>query len=249
MRLPELRKILNELKDAGFVQSERPGPTGVGYTLESRLGISENNLPIPDIGGRTEIKATRNTTNNLITLFTFNRLAWQKPQADIIQSYGYIDESNGRPSLYSTVSAATPNSQGLQVTLPKDSGMVSIAHVESGEVLATWDLFHIVGKFVTKFERLLLVHADARRGERGEEFHFNAAHLLAEPNAKTFRDSFLQGKALIDIRMHLKPYDAARIQGEGLRRPPVRNHGTGFRVREHDLPSLFGRIDNLLAGD
>ena len=234
MRLPELRQLLQELDELGFVESERKGPTGIGHTLEKWLGVSENNLPIPDIGGRVEIKATRSAANNLITLFTFNRGVWKHSQAEIIHRWGYIDEHRNRPALYSTVSAADPNSQGLQVVLPAGADAVSVIHAESGEVLASWDLFHIVGKFMTKFERLLLSRAESRRTARAEEFHFNEAHLLTEPSAQTFRNCFLSGKALIDIRMHHPPNRS------------VRNHGTGFRVHEHDLPSLFGRIDNLL---
>jgi hypothetical protein len=70
MRLYDLRRSLTELRDRGFVLSLRRGPTGVGFTLEQHLGLTENNLPIPDIGGRVEVKATRTNTNNLITLFT-----------------------------------------------------------------------------------------------------------------------------------------------------------------------------------
>lgn len=234
MRLSELRQLFQKLRDKGFVQSERKGPTGVGHTLERWLGVQENNLPIPDLGGRIEIKATRITTNNLITLFTFNRSVWQMRQADIIRRWGYMDEQRGRLALYSTVSATKPNAQGLQLVVSEDSDMLSVMHVNDGEVLASWDLYHIVGKFVTKFERLLLVHATARNAEGREEFHYHVAKLLMEPSAQTFRSSFLLGQAFIDIRMYLRPKGS------------VRNHGTGFRIHEHDLPSLFGKIDDLL---
>ena len=234
MRLPKLRQLLQELNGAGFVKSKRKGPTGIGHTLEEWLGVSENNLPIPDIGGRVEIKATRSSANNLITLFTFNKAAWKQPQADIIRRLGYVDDKRSRPVLYSTVLASTPNTQGLQVFLSEDANTISVVHTETGEVLASWDLFHMVGKFMTKFERLLLVHADSRKDGQTEKFHYKAASLLTEPSSQTFRNGFLSGKVFIDIRMHLPPDK------------PVRNHGTGFRVHEHDLPSLFGRIVNLL---
>jgi len=238
MRLPELRKLLQELHGVGFVPSERRGPTGIGHTLEAWLCVAENNLPIPDIGGRTEVKATRSATNSLITLFTFNRSVWHLSQAETVLKWGYYDEKKGRrPSLYSTVSASRPNPQGLKLALPESEDKITLIHDESGELLATWDLFHIVGKFTSKFERLLFVHAKTRNGKDGEEFHFDQAQLLSEPSPRTFRDSFLRGKAVIDIRMHILPNKA------------VRNHGTGFRVHEHDLPSLFGRMDNLLEAN
>ena len=95
--------------------------------------------------------------------------------------------------------------------------MVFVMDVKTSEIVASWDLLSIVGKFTTKFGRLLLVHADVRKRDAGEELHFNQAHLLSEPNSKQFRDSFLNGKALIDIRRHLKPSGASRNQGNGFR--------------------------------
>ena len=155
MRLSELKTRLTEMKEEGFVPSERRGPTGVGYTLERRLGLTENNLPIPDIGGRVEVKATRSTTNNLITLFTFNRGVWHVKQKDVIDQYGYIDD-NGRPSLYTTVSATETNAQGLRLTVSENPASVSLVHAPTESILGTWDLFYIVGKFVTNSKECCL---------------------------------------------------------------------------------------------
>ncbi len=233
MRLSEVRARLEELKTEGFVSSVRSGPTGIGHTLETCLGLDENNLPIPDIGGRVEVKATRKSSNNLITLFTFNRAVWQYPSKEVVARWGYED-NNGRQSLYTTVSAIEVNAQGLRLSVSEDTDNLYMVHVPSETVLGMWDMYHIVGKFVTKFERMLFVHADSRRVGKKEEFHFNEAAILSEPSARTFRDSFAAGKVMVDIRMHLRPNGTAR------------NHGTGFRIREHDLPSLFGRIDRLV---
>ena len=63
-----------------------------------------------------------------------------------------------------------------------------------------------------------------------EEFHFTEATVLSEPRARDFKDSFYDGKVTVDIRMHLRETGA------------VRNHGTAFRIQEHDLPSLFGNV-------
>lgn len=122
----------------------------------------------------------------------------------------------------------------MQIVVPEDEDEIVIVHSESGEKLASWDIYHMVGKFTAKFERLLLVKAEARMGEKGEEFHYNEALLLKEPSSKTFRSGFNEGKVFIDIRMHINPKNS------------VRNHGTGFRVHEHNLPSLFGKSINLL---
>ncbi|MCY4223777.1 MAG: MvaI/BcnI family restriction endonuclease [Bacteroidetes bacterium] len=233
MNLPEIQQRLQEIKDLGFIPTEREGPTGIGYTLEQQLGITENNLPIPDIGGRVEIKSTRSNANNLITLFTFNRGVWKLNQKDIIEKWGYIDD-NERLSFYNTVSI-TPNTMDLQIKISSVNETISVVHAPTNQELATWDLYHIVGKFMVKFERLLLINADVRKSsDNREEFHYNHAQLLTNPSSKPFREGFESGKVMIDIRMFLKESGS------------VRNHGTGFRIKENDLPILFEKSVKLM---
>ena len=47
----------------GYVVSLRNGNTGIGYTLETLLGLEENNLKTPDFGD-IELKSQRNGVNN-----------------------------------------------------------------------------------------------------------------------------------------------------------------------------------------
>ena len=230
---PRLKSALEALKARGYVPSARRGPTGVGYTLEKELGVSENNLPIPDIGGRVEVKSTRTNANSLITLFTFNKAVWQYKQPDIISRWGYVD-TDGRQSLYNATSTQEENSQGLRLSVSEDADNLLLTHVPSSTLLAKWDMFHIIGKFLVKLERVLFVHADVRKIGSRESFHFVRAELLSEPSAQTFKRCFDDGKVVVDIRMHL------RNDGS------VRNRGTAFRIREHDLPSLYGKSVSLM---
>ena len=110
MDLDEFIKRFTALKDRGCVKSLRRGPTGVGKTLETFLGIQENNLYLPDLG-QIELKAHRDDSSNLITLFTFNRWAWVMDPLEAVKKYGTPDES-GRLGLYFTMSFK-PNSAGL----------------------------------------------------------------------------------------------------------------------------------------
>jgi hypothetical protein len=56
VNLEEFKQKFNELKVKGLVPSTRRGPTGIGHTLETYLGIDENNIALPDIE-EVEIKA------------------------------------------------------------------------------------------------------------------------------------------------------------------------------------------------
>jgi hypothetical protein len=99
----------------------------------------------------------------------------------------------------------------------------------NNNVSATWSVFTIVGKFITKLERLLVVFADSRINEKinREEFHYNEAFILDKPDPDKFLDAFDEGQIAIDVRMHLRPNGV------------VRNHGTGFRIDERNIRNLY----------
>jgi len=56
LTIEDFSKEFRKIKEMGFIPSQRKGPTGVGYTLETLLGIDENNNASPDIEG-AELKA------------------------------------------------------------------------------------------------------------------------------------------------------------------------------------------------
>ncbi len=232
MNLKELVEKLSEIKEMGYVKSLRKGNTGIGYTFESLLGLEETNIPIPDIGGRVEIKTARKDSTSLVTLFTFNRSVWQKRQKDIIEQFGYNDEK-GRRALKSTIFFNKPNSLGLSLDIDDNKNIISLT-ASNNELLAEWDVYVIVGKFSSKLSRLLFVLANRRKSGNQEEFHFNEAYLLTDPNPRNFLTAFKKSLVGIDIRMHLKENGA------------VRNRGTGFRMREKDMIELYTHKRRLL---
>jgi len=234
MTLTEIEKRLKALKAKGYIDSLRKGPTGIGYTFEYELGLKETNVSIPDLGGRVELKATRKNSSSLITLFTFNKGVWKISQKDLIKTYGYKDEK-GRQAFYNVVWQNSANSQGLLIESDEKENLVKIMSVKTGQLIAEWSVFNLVAKFVTKFERLIFIMAHSKRNvENKEQFHFAEAYYLEKPSVKSFIKSFKNGNIGIDIRMHLKPNGS------------VRNHGTGIRVYESKLLSLFEKSRSLL---
>ncbi|MBI5196655.1 MAG: hypothetical protein HZA10_10090, partial [Nitrospirae bacterium] len=104
----------------------------------------------------------------------------------------------------------------------------------NGNLLATWDVFVMVGKLMSKLSRVLFVIADRRFNADGdEEFLYNKAHVLTDPIPRNFINAFKAGKVGIDLRMHLKESGS------------VRNRGTAFRIKEIDLWDLYSNIRNL----
>jgi hypothetical protein len=233
MTLNELIKKLNQLSSKGFIKSLRRGPTGIGHLLENELGLSETNISMPDIGGRIELKATRKDSKSLITLFTFNRGVWKIKQNELIERFGYIDK-DGRKSLYTTVNILNPNPLGFYYEIDEGRNVLALKNKINDQIIAEWSVYVIVGKFMTKLDRILFVLADNKIENAEEYFHFNEAYLLEQPSIDNFIKAFKNNLILIDIRMHIKPSGG------------VRNHGTGFRIYEKELINLYSTKKQIL---
>lgn len=233
MQLRELVKKLEKLKEKGFIQTLRKGPTGVGHLAETELGLDETNVAIPDIGGRVEIKATRKNVNSLITLFTFNRVVWKVKQKEIIEKYGYIDDK-GRQALYNIANTKEPNTQGFYLVIDAERNLIILKNKNEKQNIAEWSTYVIVGKFMTKLDRLLLILADNNLENDTEYFHYNEAYLLENPTPEQFLQAFKKNELMIDLRMHLKENGG------------VRNHGTAFRIAEKHLKDLYAKQRRLI---
>jgi hypothetical protein len=212
-----------EIREKGFIPSLRNGPTGIGYTLETILGINENNDALPDIEG-AELKAHRANSSNLITLFTFNNKAWKMPPLEAVKKFGSQDR-NGRQGLYYTMSLK-PNSAGLFLLVEKDT--ISVRHI-SGIIVVEWSLEAIANRFIQKLPALIFVTAFTELRDDKEYFHFQRAQLMKDTTPELLRNQFESENILVDLRLHDKGTMA-------------RNHGTGFRAYEDKLPQLFRMV-------
>ena len=224
MEIDEFIAKFSALKNKGYIKSLRRGPTGIGKTLETNLGISENNLYLPDLG-EIELKAHRDDVSNLITLFTFNRWAWIMDPLKAVRKYGTKDDT-GRLGLYFTMSFR-PNSAGLFLITDDDS--VSVRHLD-GNTLVKWKFRDLEEQFQRKIPALILAYAQTEYRGDEEWFHFYTAKLLTDTSESIIKEQINKEVILIDLRLH----DA---------KTHARNHGTGFRVREKDLPELFKKIE------
>jgi len=226
MTIEEFIHKFKQIKELGFIPTKRKGPTGVGYTLETLLGINENNEAHPDIEG-AELKAHRTQGNSLITLFTFNSKVWKMPPLEAVKKYGSLDKE-GRLGLYYTMSLK-PNSAGLFLDVQKTE--ISVRHI-SGEIVATWQLQTLADRFIQKLPALLFVSTFIEERAGVEYFHYYRAQLMKGTSPELLADQFLAENILVDLRLHDK----------GTR---ARNHGTGFRTYEDKLPLLFNKIQDL----
>jgi hypothetical protein len=228
MTQAEFKRAFEKIKAEGWIKSTGRGDRGVGHTLETKLGLEEDNLAKPDLGF-AELKARRQNSTALVTLFTFDRKAWIMDKKEVVETYG-LEDDEGRQGLYFKLRHGGEVTQtGLKLFGNNESVSV-IGHDE--EVVAKWDLQELANKFVQKLPALVLVNAESKKDVGGESFKYTNATLFMNPTAELIRAQLLAGKVYVDLRMH----DAIT---------KVRNHGTAFRASEDALPLLFSGREEL----
>ncbi len=179
MDINEIKNKLSEIKRRGFVKTLRKGPTGVGYTLEHLLGKKEDNINSPDFGP-IELKAQRENSHSMTTLFTFNKKAWQINPLDAVKKYGSLDK-NGRQGIYYTIEMKA-NNAGLFLHVEDD--YISVRHID-GVVIATWQLSEVQKRFEAKVKNVLLVKAQTEKRDGIEYFYYDRARFLSGGTSKS----------------------------------------------------------------
>ncbi len=224
----ELLEKMRVLRGRGYIQSQRTGDTGVGFTLETLLGIKANARKTPDYKG-IELKSGRSKKNRA-TLFS-KAPDWKLSPysaADIVNRFGYFDE-NGRRSLYNTLQIK-PNSQGLFLFVPVDEQSIEGRALSNADdaLVTVWPLSSLENSLRLKHRRTFWVEAKSQVNNQGfEEFRYDAITYTKDPLVANFAPLVSTGHITCDFLMHEKP------NGK------IRDHGYLFKMKPNDLDLLF----------
>ena len=248
---------LKEVRSLGWVANARPGNAGgVGNTLEDLLGIEENNLPMPN-AAEWELKCQRMETSSLTTLFHSE----PSPRAIrfvpnmLLPNYGWQHKEAGarypadERSFRQTITGTVRSSRGFKVVVDRkhrkvlvsfDAAVVSAQHsdwlnevkdrVGLGELSPQpyWgfdDLEHIAG---TKLLNCFYLLARTKREEGKQFFRYEKILVLTEFSIAGFIKALEDGIVYVD-------FDARTHH----------NHGTKFRLRQGNHPSLYNSIKEI----
>lgn len=252
----ELIEKFKAIYAKGWIENKRGKNDGaVGNTLEDLLEIPENNLPIPN-AAEWELKAQRSTTSSLLTMFHTepSPTAMSIVPNILLPKYGWPHTEAGKKypegekSFRATLNASSFTDRGLKVNVNDDERKVEIifdnsntderhadwtksvkeraGHLGNFDIVPYWgfdDLFHKAG---TKLKNCFYVRADVKREGKGkkrkEYFLYNYVLKLSNFDQDKFIQAIRDGKIYID-------FDARTGH----------NHGTKFRIRYSDIPSLY----------
>lgn len=237
----ELLDRLKGVADKGWVQSLRSGPTGVGFTLETMLGIAANSSRAPDYRG-IEIKAGRVAGGNpssRTTLFS-KTPDWMRSSVHnglgLLDAYGYRAD-DGRLQLYCSLNN-TPNTLGHYLDVQDDDMILHSMHqqsdrpdVKASKVLL-WDIEKLRLTLAEKHRETFWVKTKARRNAHGaEEFYYTDVVHTKGPLLGNMVEMFRLGHIELDYVLH------EVVSESGNRKS--RDHGYLFKMWQKNLPSLF----------
>lgn len=222
-----LQKFLTEIKPKGFVESMRNGSTGVGYTLEQMLGITENSFSQPDfIAFLTELKTKRTTSkNSLLTLYT-DETGWTMPQIDFIEKNGWNHRKHvGEKTVQGTIRLKT-NKRGFALNIDDEK---YFCVTKDGVAFMKWEWDPLLTHYMNKFANLVVVDADVKKVNGIEHFHYTALNYFRGTSKELFRRMIENNKIGVDLRLYTQ-YN----EGKG-----VRNRGTALRIKHKDVKDLY----------
>ena len=246
-----LIKELINISNQGWIPNARYGNSGgIGNTLEDLLGISENNLPIPN-AAEWELKAQRLNTSALTTLFHFEpspRAIKFVPQI-LLPKYGWPHKGAGKKlpenemSFRQTIHGLSPSDRGFMVKIDRcnkkilvsfDYEKVAEKHsywLDTVKHLATeneidpqpyWGFDDLASKAGTKLLNCFYIQADVKKENYKEYYQYKKLLMCQKFDFASFLDQIESGNILVD-------FDARSGH----------NHGTKFRMKQNCLPNLY----------
>lgn len=225
--LGDLLARFDHIHEQGYIDSLRPGDTGIGYTFETQLGIKENNDRRADFRGiEVKCKQVKETGGHGGKINLFQQAPrWQEKLTALerLHLIGQPDE-HGRYACYSQVTT-TVNNIGL--SLDQSATPEQIDLLKGITRFGYWPFEVLEGRLREKHSRAVFVKADVRNTAGQQRFHYNELVYCERPSIQRFNDLVRSKRIVFEFLMSEK---------EG----KVRNHGYPWRLTSEDvLSELF----------
>jgi hypothetical protein len=261
MKIYTKESLISELKEIasrGWIPNARHGNHGgIGNTLEDLLGISENNLPIPN-AAEWELKSQRLNTSSLTTLFHIEpspRAVKFVPQVGLLK-YGWKHQQAGKKypdnemSFRLTIHGLSPSDRGFIVKINREDKkiLISFDQTKVADKHSTWlqsvnekvgldelspqpywGFDDLSNKAGTKLLNCFYVQAEVKKEGDKEFYRYSKVQMLQKFNFDGFLTQMEKGNILVD-------FDARTGH----------NHGTKFRMRQNCLPELYEKVMTIL---
>lgn len=234
----ELRQMILELAERGFMKTHRSGDTAVGHLLETELGISANSSKAPDYKG-IEIKSTRARVQSRHTMFAKVpdwHMSTLTSTAEFLDLFGY--DRRGFPELNCEVGAKRANSQGLRLRVSADETVLEeFCESRHSAFRLRWTLESLRTALKRKHAETFWVKATSELRHDGEYVRFDSIVHTSKPVLNQVVPLLASGAITVDHLISKKP-------GKG-----VKEQGPLFKIADREFDALFPRIDVYQLGN
>ena len=238
----ELLRQLRNVSAMGYVRTMRPGPTGVGFTLESLLGIKANSHRGPDIDG-IEIKAGRATDSGRrktrTTLFSRapNWDASPYGALQLLRTYGRPNR-NGRNQIYCSLRNVPNPTFGFYLRvedshdeLTSRRGIHGSAPTNSDEEIFSWPMRELQSALLEKHSETFWVKAKTKGIGQDEHFLYYEVTHTRRPLISNFAALIESGHINLDFLL--------KVEFDERNNERARDRGYLFKIWERDRDLLF----------
>jgi hypothetical protein len=226
--LSDLLERFDDISSRGYIDSLRPGDTGIGYTFETLMGIVENNDQRADFRGvEIKCKQVKDTAGRGGKINLFQKAPqWDQRLRGIerLRMIGALGE-NERYACHSQVST-TSNNLGLWLDLAASPEQVDIFKNESR--FGYWPHAVLERRLQEKHSRAVFIKADTRTTGGQQRFHYKELVYCERPSILNFTNLISDRRIVFEFMMHENKPGG------------VRNHGYPWRLSSDDyLNDLF----------
>lgn len=240
----ELKKIFENIKNKGWIESKRKGPTGIGYTFETLLNKEEDALNLPDYKS-IEIKTRRKNSKSFISLFN------AAPDGDysyeikrLRDNYGYPDkvlkdsriinneyfanEINSLGTKYKAKLKFDWENKKLRFIVLNNN-----LQIVNDEVSWSFDLLR--ERLLQKLKFLAIIEADCKFINGIEYFKYRSLELYQLEKFETFLKLIEDG--IIKVTFKIGVIRTGERQGE------INDHGTSFSISKENISKLYNHLN------
>ena len=237
--LLEKLRVINRM---GYVSTLRSGDTGVGYTLETLLGIFANSSKAPDYEG-IEIKSGRIGRNRASQTTVFSQVPlWAesnlKSSYEVLEKRGRYNVVKERNQLFHEISCKSPNSYSMQLELDEVEGRLHQVYLsEDGSTpIKEYDVFWMIETLISRIEQkhaeTMWVYAATRRVGGVEEFRYTTVKHTMGVDPSAVAILLESGYMTVHYLIKQLPSGAAKDQGYL------------FKMAPKYIPMLFEYVKN-----
>lgn len=247
LQIKNLNEEFIKIKKMGWIKSVNKGSNGIGFTFESLLGITKNELEIPDYNG-IELKTRRYSSTSYIILFSCKPEGKYYHEVERIKDkYGYPHSMFGQYKvLNNSVYANKKNKIGkkyyfkLDVDIKEERIYLLVYDINKNllERDVYWDFDILKEKLYRKLKYLALVKAHSKKysPDSSEYFRYDSMQIYQLKNFETFINLLARGIIRINFKLNIK------TSGEKIGQ--IHDHGTSFDIQEHNILKLYDKYES-----